>query len=578
MDRNIVFSTEPEDYDYMDINVPCQWACPARTNIPAYIRYVFEENYGLSYEINRMANILPGVLGRICSRPCEEKCRHGEAELGSPVNICHIKRAAADFKGDDYIPPKPSSVSIGKKVAVVGSGPAGLAAAHDLSMIGISVTLIEAFNELGGMLRYGIPAFRLPRLLLDAEIDSILEMGIHVRTGIRVGSDVPIEEILAEYDAVLLATGCYKSNRLDIPGESLDDVHAGLEFMTDYCSGKPIGVGKSVLVIGAGFTAFDCARSALRMGSEDVTICLRRTQQDLTVTEDEIMETKKEGVKISALMLSRRIVGSGKVEGVEFVRTQPGNFRFDGKREVRSITGSEFILPADSVIVATGQGPEPIPSPGKRDEHGLLKVERESFKTTVPGLYVTGDYLTGPSTVIEAISQGREAAGKIARDLTGAEFQRRVVRMEDALITDRKRAWDFIPRQDMLTVRSVEKRLETKNLEVETGYSKELVKEESKRCYLCYLHYEIDINRCIYCRYCIDVAPRDCIRLVDEIKTNERGAITGFVETPTWKDVNAVVIDNSRCIRCGKCVVVCPVDCISVTKVELMEMMLQAGD
>jgi formate dehydrogenase major subunit len=207
-----------------------------------------------------------------------------------------------------------------------------------------------------------------------------------------------------------------------------------------------------------------------------------------------------------------------------------------------------------------------------------LSFLRASYKTSVSGLYIAGDYLTGPTTVIEAISAGRWAAEKIVRDITGQAFRERVVRMEETQITDRERIWDFIPRQKMPTIEPVEKRFERENLEIETGYSEDLANEESKRCYLCYLHYEIDISRCIYCRYCIDVAPRDCIKLVHEIKTNEFGAITGFSETSKWQDVNAIVIDNSRCIRCGECVRVCPMDCISVTRVELTGRMLEAGE
>jgi formate dehydrogenase major subunit len=568
---HVSYSTELEDFFYMGINVPCQEACPAYTNIPAYIRRLFEGRYDRSYEINRMANILPGVLGRICSRPCEAKCRHGEPELGRPVNICHIKRAAADFKGEGSMSKERPFTSLGKKVAVIGAGPAGLAAAHDLSTVGVSVTILEALQEPGGMLMYGIPEFRLPRHILRGEIDYILEAGVVLKTGVRVGTDLTIEELLGAYDAVLIATGCYQSNPLNIPGEKLPGVYPGLEFMMDVCSGRAPRLGNRVLVIGAGFTAFDCARSALRLGSEDVTICLRRTEEDLTVTRDEIIETKKEGVKINSLMLSRRLIGNGAVEGIEFVRTQPGDLGPDGKREVRPIEGSEFILAADGVINATGQRPEAIGSVGEKNDRGILIVERESFRTTEKGLYVAGDYLTGPSTVIEAVAMGRGAAERIVEDLTGEVFRERVVRLEDTEITDRERIWDFLLRQEMPTVQPVQDRFVTQNPEVETGYLEDQAKEESKRCYLCYLHYEIDLNRCIYCRYCIDVAPRDCIKLVDEIETNDVGAITGFVETSSWKDVNAIVIDNARCIRCGACVRVCPVDCISVTKVELVE-------
>jgi len=577
MAKTIKYSTDPEDFYYMGVNVPCQAACPASTNIPAYIRALYEEGYDLSYEINRLANILPGVLGRICSRPCEDRCRHGEAELGHPVNICHIKRAAADLKQGLSRPEASPWTPLGKKVAVVGSGPAGLAAGYDLSTIGFDVTIFEALDEAGGMLRYGIPEFRLPRSVLNEEIDRILTGGADLRTGVRVGKDAAVEELLRDFDAVLLAAGCYKSIPLGVPGESLPGVHPGLEFMMSVCSNRPPAIGDRVLVIGAGFTAFDCARSAVRLGAGDVAICLRRTEEDLRVTKDEVLETKKEGINILSLMLSRRVLGSTRVEGVEFVRTSPGEVSPDGKRTIAAIEGSEFVLPADSVIVAAGQRPEPIEAGALKDAQGLAAADRDSFRTSLKGLYVAGDYLTGPSTVIESVGMGRRAAERIARDLTGKAFREKAVRMEEAEITDRKRTWDYLPREEMPAVQPVQERFRRLNVEVETGLTPERAKEESKRCYLCYLHYEIDVSRCIYCRYCIDVAPRDCIKLVKEVLTNEVGAVTGFVETTRWREVNAVVIDNSRCIRCGECMRVCPVNCISVTRVELTERPAEEG-
>jgi glutamate synthase (NADPH/NADH) small chain len=574
----VVYSTEPEDFRYIGINVPCQDACPAFTNIPAYIRALFEERYGQSYEINRLANIFPGVLGRVCSRPCEDKCRHGEPELGKPVNICHIKRAAADLRKRDFLESRPKTVFPDKKVAIIGAGPAGLAAAHDLVTIGMPVTILEAMPEPGGMLIYGIPEFRLPRSIVKEEIDRILQLGVELKTDVRVGRDVPMEELLREFAAVLLAAGCYRSNRLEVEGENLSGVYPGLEFMMDVCQGGTPTVGKRVLVIGAGYTAFDCARSSLRLGALDVSICLRRTEGDLVVTGDEVSEAKKEGVKIQSLMLARRIIGNGGVEGVEFVRTSPGEPTAEGKRKISPIEGSEFILPADTVIVATGQTPEQLQKPGGKPGENLMLTDKVSYRTAVPGLYAAGDYLTGSSTVIEALARGRWAAEQIARDLIGMPFREQAVRMEDTVLTDRQRFWDYLPRQEMPTVRLIDDRLSSPDLEVETGFGPEAALEEAKRCYLCYLHYEIDIDTCIYCRYCIDEAPRDCIKMVKEIRTDGTGAIVELVETSYWVEVNAIVIDNSRCIRCGECVRVCPVDCISVTRVEQVERMLQTEE
>jgi glutamate synthase (NADPH/NADH) small chain len=570
----VMYSSDPADFYYASVNIPCQDACPAYTNIPAYIRGVYEKRFGDSYEINRVVNVLPGVLGRICSRPCENKCRHGERELGKSVNICHVKRAASDFKDTGHIYGERLFPPLGKSICIIGSGPTGIAAAHDLSALGFQVTILEAFDEPGGMLRYGIPKFRLPRDILEDEIAAVLRLGVTLKTGVRVGRDIALEQLLTEFDAVLVAAGCYVSRKLDVSGEDLPGVYPGLDFIVDVNAGRPPRIGNQVLVIGAGFSAFDCARSALRLGAQDVSICIRGTEEDLRVTEDEIFETKREGIKILALMISRKIVGEGKAQGVEFVRTRPGNRLPNGRRQITPIEGSEFVLPADSVIVAVGQAAEPVPFAGDADNTEVLKADPATFKTSVQNLYAAGDFLTGPSTVIESVAAGRRAAERIAEDLTGQRFREWAIRIQEAQPTDRERSWDFISRVEIPTVTPAEERLHPPDREVELGFSEELALEESKRCYLCYLHYEIDINRCIYCRYCIDIAPRDCIKLVEKVLTNEDGAVTGFTETRDWNKVNAVVIDNSRCIRCGACVKVCPMDCISVSKVEKVERFL----
>jgi ferredoxin len=244
---------------------------------------------------------------------------------------------------------------------------------------------------------------------------------------------------------------------------------------------------------------------------------------------------------------------------------------------VIAIEGSEFEISADTIIVATGQKKETFYFKDKQQVNSN-PGEGVTFYTSNPKLYVCGDYLTGATTVIEAVASGRGAAEQIARDLKGRTFRQNVIRMEDTVITDRYRKWDFIKRNAIPTVEPPEKRLESAQVEVETGYSRETAQEEAKRCYLCYLHYEIDMDRCIYCRYCIDVAPRDCIKLVEDVEMNQAGAIVNYKQTTRWNGVNAILIDNERCIRCGECVRVCPVDCISVTRVERVERLLSLGE
>lgn len=574
VEREVIYSQDPADFKYMEVNVPCQAACPARTNVPAYIRCLYEGRYGRSYELNRIVNVLPGVLGRVCSRPCELKCRHGEPELGRSVAICHLKRAAADLTEPGHVYIEQLFGPVHKRVCIIGAGPAGLSAAHDLATVGVSVDLLEAMEHPGGMLRYGIPEFRLPRDLLTNEIESVLRLGVHLRTGVHVGTDVALQDLIDTYDATLVTTGCMAAKPLGAPGEDLPGVIPGLQFVVDANSGHAPPLGKTVVVLGAGFTAFDCARLALRLGADDVAICVRGLEEELRVTEDEIHEAKKEGVKIRSLLVARRIVGAERAEGVEFVRTRPGEKGPDGRRRPIPIPGSEFVMPAESVIIAVGQGSEVLAGM----DRAPLPAERETFRTHREKLYTAGDYLTGPSTVIEAIASGRSAAERIAEDLLGRKFREWAVRIEAARITDRDRSYDFLPRVEAPVVLPVSDRFKDVTTEVETGYRKDQAHEESKRCYLCYLHYEIDMTRCIYCRYCIDVAPRNCIKLVSDLLLDESGSVRELVETVDWRETAAVVIDNARCIRCGACVRVCPMDCISVSKVELVQRALSGGD
>ncbi len=571
--KSIVYSTDPRDLKNVEKGVPCQAACPAGTNIPGYIRCIHEKRYGRAYELNRMYNILPGVLGRICTRPCELACRHGESDLGDSVSICWLKRAAADLKSPMHRIVEGLYSPTDKKVVVIGAGPSGLGAAHELAVMGHRVTIIESYNKPGGMLKYGIPDFRLPEELLNFEIENILRLGVELKTGIQVGKDILITELTDTYDAVVVATGCTKPYSMNVPGEDLENVYNGLDFMKRINLGERPYVGKQVMVIGDGFTAMDCARSAARLGADEVKINIRKTEEYMPIDDHEIVEVKYEKIRFYSLVETMEIMGAnGKVDGVKFSRAKLEYSKTPPFRKSVVIPNSEFIVPADSVIAAIGQKPDLDFIFNGTELTGPFSGSGKSrFETTLSGVFAAGDCLAGGSNVITAISSGRECALVVDTFLTGKIRKTKVVRQEASDNTDRDRTFDFIGRNAMNTLEYPERMIYSNN-EVEIGLTADQTSEESKRCYLCNLKYEIDIQRCIYCSACIDVAPRDCIKMIEGIEITDDGAYGDYQEAKNWSQAAAIYIDNAKCIRCGQCWEVCPVDCISITKTELIEL------
>ncbi len=576
------YSTDPRDVGWVRENIPCQTACPADTNVPAYIQMILEERYGRSYELNRIANVLPGVLGRICSRPCEDACRHGWPGNGAPVNICHLKRAAADLKPTGHRITENLFTPSGKRIAIIGAGPAGIAAAHDLSMLGHDVTILEKEEVAGGMLQYGIPEFRLPREVLSVEVRNALRLGVHVRTGMGVGkgpADVRVSDLLREYDAVLLATGCMAAIRLPLRGVDEDDdpikripnAEYGLDFLMELHRGATKTVGKRVAVVGAGFTALDCARVSKRLGAEDVTIHIRTTEEYIPVTREEIFEAKREGTKILGLRTPVALItdDDGRLTGVQFVQNRLGGWRAGGRRQAIPIEGSEFIEPCDTLLVAIGQKTvnDYLDLEVELDRWGNVQVD-ENGMTSVEGLFAAGDFVKGASTVIEAVGHGREVSLAMDTWLMGRQRRKLVVKIEPIEQPLRDRSFDFIPPQHM-PMEPMATRFEELTREAEKGYDPELAREEAKRCYLCHHKYEIDPDNCIYCRACIEVAPRNCIKLVKGVQIKEDGTYGELEETDEWDEVGAIWIDNNECIRCGACFMVCPTRCISITKNEI---------
>lgn len=576
------YSDDPRDIGWVRENIPCQSACPAGTNIPGYIQAIMEKEYGRAYEINREANVLPGILGRVCSRPCEDVCRHAQPGNGETVNICHLKRAASDLKHVGHRITESLYGPSGKRVAIIGAGPAGVAAAHDLSLLGHDVTIFERETDPGGMLRYGIPAFRLPRDILQVELHNALRLGVELRAGVEIGTgkgQLRLANLRKDFDAVLLSTGSMAPVTLPLkagPGkddpESVDGVEYGLYFLMELHRGDTKTVGKRVAVVGAGFTALDCARVAKRLGAEEVTIHIRTAEEYIPVTKDEIFECKREGVRIKGLRSPSQLLvdGDGRLQGIEFVQNRLGGWRENGRRQAIAIEGSEFTEPCDTLLIAIGQRTvnDYLDVKLALDRWGSV-VAGEAGETSEKGIFAAGDYVTGPTTIIEAVGNGRRVAAGIDTWLMGRQRRRQVVRIEPVAGPLRERGFDFIERQHMPT-ESLGERTRELTREVETGYGEELAATESKRCYLCNLKYQIDVDNCIYCRACIEVAPKNCIKLVEGVEIRENGTYGDLIETRQWDEVGAIWIDNNECIRCGACFMVCPTKCISITRNEFV--------
>jgi formate dehydrogenase major subunit len=586
---------EPKDFDWSARNVPCQAACPAATDIPEYLTAIFEGDYARAYAVNLRDNVFPGVLGRVCARPCEPACRHGWDGLGEPVAICHSKRAAADHRPQDLcVLPKLFAPS-GKRVAVVGAGPAGLAAARQLALFGHTVVVFEKHVRAGGMMNQGIPVFRLPRDVIDREIAQIAALGVEIRCGVEVGRDVSLEALQAGYDAVVMAAGTLRPNLLDLPGHGLSGIRHGLDFLLEVNESGSADVGENVAVIGGGFTAMDCARTARRMGArtveldveseqdlvehsilrmpdDRVRVWYRRSISEMLVTPGELEELENEGIPMEFMVNPIAYIGrQGRVTGMRFVRTRMGEPGPDGRRRPEPVEGSEFEIPVDTVLLATGQFPDTAWISGRLrpdlvGENGWLKSGKEA-RTAVPGIFVAGDFAQGAASLIQAIGHAKQAARDVDAYLMGSTRLTDRVEIADATDTGRIREMDAVPQQPM-PAEPPNRRDAT--AEVETGYDRALATEETQRCYRCHYKFEIDADTCISCDWCIKVKPRPkCILRVRDLEYDNAGRITGWKEAARTQDAHLIWINQEDCIRCGACVAACPVDAISIQKVSL---------
>jgi NADPH-dependent glutamate synthase beta subunit-like oxidoreductase len=525
---------------------PCQAACPIYTDVRGYVSAIARSDVEMAIRIIRQANPFPSVCGRICTRPCENVCRR--AQIDEPISIAALKRFAAEQTKDLKLIQRPEYY-YNERIAVIGGGPAGLTAAHDLASLGYSVTVFEAQNVLGGMLSEGIPEYRLPKDVVKEEIDFILSLGVEVKTGLSLGRDFTIEGLLKDYKAVFLAVGSQKSLFPRCNGVELSGIITAVEFLKQVSRGHRPFLGKRVVVVGGGHTAVDAARTCLRLGSSDVTIIYRRTLDEMPAGREEVEDAEKEGVKIGYLTAPVEFLGNGNVQKVRCIEMQLGELDESGRRRPVPVKNSEFEIKADTVILAIGYVPE---AETLRDNGLVLSknstviVKDETGATNLASVFAGGDVVSGPLSVIEAIAAGKRAADAIhryLRNLPAKEVEKPLPfrSLDDSVA----RLINKSMRQKIPTI-PIEKCLNNFN-EVDLGYNWAEAVREAQRCLLCGSGALVAEN-CSACLNCVRICPYG-------------------VPVPS-KEI--AEIDISQCQACGICASECPASAINL-KLETRE-------
>ena len=476
---------------------PCQHTCPVGINIPKYVAHIAAGEYLEAINTIRERNPFPAICGRICHHPCERRCRRGE--LDDPVAIRALKRFAADWYFDHAVKlpePEPFPQTKDQKVAVVGAGPTGLSCAYFLAQMGYPVTVFEALPIGGGMLSVAIPEFRLPRTVIEGEIDYIAKRGVEIRYSTPINMNFTVDDLRRDgFEAVFIAAGAQRSQRIGIPGE-LEDVagfYYGLRFLRDVRVGKPVTVGHKVAVIGGGNVALDAARTALRLGASEVNIYYRRSRDEMPVTEVEYDEAMAEGVPINFLVSPTRIVTDNwKTIGLQCIRMRLGELDASGRRRPVPILGSEFFVEADTVIAAVGQAPDlsflPPDSALERTRWETLVVNSNNLGTNIPGIFAGGDFATGPGMIIDAIAAGRRGAIAIDKYLKGDTsrveiYDLKTKGVEGEVAAGEEETWAAKPRLEIPRLPAQERKQSFR--EIELGFSEEQAREEAKRCLRC---------------------------------------------------------------------------------------------
>lgn len=562
------FEINPRLYE----GIPCQTNCPVHTDVRGYVTLISQGRFEEAYDLIRETNPFPSVCGRVCQHFCERNC--SRQRIDKSVSICTLKRSVSDHvlvtRG---MKPAAKVYCTLEKVAIIGAGPAGLTTAHDLAKLGYRVTVFESLPVAGGMLVVGIPSYRLPRNIIQSEVDYIKSLGVDIKLNTAVGRDVNIKDLMRDYKAILVAAGAHKPVKLNIPGEEYNGLIHGATFMKKVNLNEPLNLkGKKIAVIGGGFTAMDVSRSSIRLGASEVYIIYRRTRDEIPVNEKEIVEAEEEGVQFKYLISPVRILSrDGKnVTGMECIKNELGEPDKSGRRKPVPIKGSEVVIDVDIIVPAVSQAPDTSflsdSMAFRVTNWNTIVVDPDTFATNIEGIFACGDFLTGTRDVINVIADGHKTAIAIDKFLKGIavdlDEEKEVIKEIRVGYPYKERGYDNIKRHKALTI-PIGNRVSSFE-EVERGFAEEDAMLEAKRCLQCNHIWTHITDRCFLCKNCEEVCPVSCLAVarLDELAHN-RFFNEGI--PLTLQGVTPVAIKMELCIRCGLCEQVCPSQAITFT-------------
>ena len=581
LDPHQEFLVQPVDASWLQCNIECQEACPVGTNCRGYLNLAAEGRFEEGYILSRDPNPVAAMCAYVCSAPCERACRRGD--IDRPLAIRAMKRFLVEWHEASGIPDViPAITPRPERVAVIGAGPSGLAVSRELATKGYQVTVFDSLPFAGGFMLIGVPAFRLPREAIEMDVRLIERLGVQFVYNTTVGVDIMFDQLQRDFDAIAITAGAMNAIGLDVPGADLDGVQYGVDFMKRANLGEPLDVGRDVVVIGGGYTAMDCSRTSLRHGADHVSIVYRRTRSELVVDDEELGETEREGVRMEFLASPIEIVGQdGKVSGVRFIRNRLGEPDASGRRSPVPIEGSEFEIAAQTVIPAVSQATDLTflwVESNFEVNRGRVKVDPATYATSVRGVFASGDFVTGPTTLIEAAGNGKKCAYAIDRYLSGRTDVTvgTNVRITSSWRHDMPEFYDVLPRQHIPVVRSGARMSSTDpavnfTTGVELGYGATQAVTESTRCLMCNYNIWFDPFRCVLCGACADVCPEGVIHMIDVNQMKSEGHLPELEEAYGWDQGAAMILDEERCIRCALCVKRCPFDAITMERFELQE-------